>query len=69
MSHHVDADDLASQSVPELTFDLDVRLDWRFRLGLLLVKLGFRLMGFPSLEIRYLPLPDADGHRPEVDPE
>jgi hypothetical protein len=67
--YRVEASDLASEAVPQLTFDVAVHLDWRFRLGLVLIKCGLHLMGFPSMEVRYIPTADADGHRPEVDPE
>jgi hypothetical protein len=59
-----DASDICSGSTAQLTFDVHVVLDWRFRLGLLLARCGFALMGFDATEIRFLPTPDPDGHRP-----
>lgn len=63
------AHDLLSDSDAQLPVDVDVIMDWRFRMGVFLARIAFRLMGCNGFELRYLPACDDDGNRPQVDPE
>ncbi len=65
MIHEVDASDISGGAGVEFECDVRVRCNWRFRLGLVLARIGFSLMGFDSTEIRYRPAIEHDGHRAE----